>query len=602
MSTPSDSAALKANSARAETATETRRKGQFRWLWRSYLHPHWPLIAVAGVLMAIEGAMMGALSYMMKPMFDQIFVAGDSDAIGWVGGIILGIFLLRATTSIGQRTLLTRIGAKVIFTLQGDLLRHVMRLDLSFHQAYPPGALIDRVSGDSQVIGRVASVIISGVGRDVIALCSLLAVVLSIDWQWTLAALVGVPLLVLPTVAAQAFLRKVTHASRIIAGQMTTRLDEIFHGIVPVKLNALEPYQERRFRGMADRRISADTKAGLGNALIPGLIDVMSGLGFFAVLVYGGTEIIAGTKTVGEFMAFFTAMALAFEPMRRLGNLSGQWQQATVSVGRVQTLFETEPSLIRPVTPVPVPAKPGDIKFKDVTLDYGGHPVLRGASFTAKAGQMTALVGASGAGKSTVFNVLTRLAEPNGGDVRIGETAIADMDPDALRAAFSMVSQDALLFDETLRENLALGRTDLSEVALDAALEAAQVTPFLSDLPQGIESSVGPRGSALSGGQRQRVAIARAVLRDTPILLLDEATSALDTQSEAAVQAALEELARDRTTLVIAHRLSTVRNADQIVVMDKGRVVESGTHTELLELGGTYARLHALQFQSGEGG
>lgn len=577
-------------------------KGQVRWLWRTYLRPHWILIAIATVLMAVEGAMMGALSYVMMPMFDRVFVEGDAGAISWVGAMILGIFFLRGFSSVGHRVLLTRVAALVTSNLQSDLLRHTMRLDITFHQANPPGALIDRVNGDADSLARFASVVLSGVGRDLVALISLTAVVVSIDWKWTLAALVGVPILVLPTIIAQKYVRKTTYSLRNIAGRMTNRLDEVFHGIAPVQLNALEDYQWRRFRSMATDRVSAQTKAGFGSALIPGLVDIMTGVGFLTVLVYGGMEIIEGTKTVGQFMAFFTAMALAFEPLRRLANISGQWQQAAVSLARLRMLFDTEPSLRAPAAPRPIAEASGDIVFDRVTLRYGTHPVLRGASFTARAGRTTALVGASGAGKSTVFNVLTRLAEPDGGAVTLGGVPIAALDPDALRAQFSMVTQDAMLFDETVADNILLGRTDVDEAALRRALDAAQVSPFLPNLPSGLDSVAGPRGSALSGGQRQRVAIARALLRDTPILLLDEATSALDAESEAAVQSALDALSRGRTTLVIAHRLSTVRKADHIVVMDKGVVVESGTHEELLALDGAYARLHALQFETGKEG
>jgi ABC-type multidrug transport system fused ATPase/permease subunit len=248
---------------------------------------------------------------------------------------------------------------------------------------------------------------------------------------------------------------------------------------------------------------------------------------------------------------------------------------------------------------VPLPAASGDLVLDDVTLNYGDVPVLQGTSFVAQAGKTTAIVGPSGAGKSTIFNILTRLAEPDGGRVSLGGVAIDQLDPVELRAQFSMVTQDALLFDESLRENILLGRRDVTDARLERALEAAQISTFVAGLPAGLETTAGPRGSALSGGQRQRVAIARAVLRDTPILLLDEATSALDAQSEQLVQRALETLAEGRTTLVIAHRLSTVRRADKIIVMEQGRVVEQGTHDALLARGGAYARLHALQFDTG---
>ena len=586
--------------AKQEVETAQARKGLMKWLWRNYLSKLAPLLIIASIFMMIEGSMMGLLSYMMKPMFDQIFIEGDTAAIYWVGSVIFGIFMLRAVSSVTQKTLLSRVGAKVVIAVQSHALGHLMRLDTQFHQRNPPGSLIERLNGDAGIAGNISAVILSGFGRDGIALVSLLAVVISIDWRWTIAAMIGVPVLVLPTVLAQAYVRRTSHRSRILAGRMTTRLDEIFHGIVPIKLNALERYQSNRFEALADARVSASTRAALGQALIPGLVDVMTGIGFFAVLLYGGSEIIAGTKTVGEFMAFFTAMALAFEPLRRVGSLWGQWQQATVSLGRLHDLFEIQPSLTRPETPAVIPSAVGDLTFRDVTLNYGDSPVLQGVSFTAKAGQTTALVGASGAGKTTIFNVLTRLAEYDGGSVLMGGVEITDLDPDALRSQFSMVTQDPSLFDETLRDNVLLGREDVSPEALNAALEAAQVNRFVPKLANGLDTPVGPRGSALSGGQSQLVAIARALLRDSPILLLDEATSALDAESEVAVQRAIDALAKGRTSLVIAHRLATVRNADKIVVMDAGRVVEEGTHETLVDAGGAYAHLHALQFSSGK--
>jgi subfamily B ATP-binding cassette protein MsbA len=374
----------------------------------------------------------------------------------------------------------------------------------------------------------------------------------------------------------------------------------VFHGINPIKLNALEAYQSARYDALTNARVTAEVKAATGQAAVPALVDIMTGIGFFGVLIFGGGEIIAGDKTVGQFMSFFTAMSLAFEPLRRLGMMSGQWQMAAASIERLQAILAQTPTITSPAAPIAAPTEAPEIRLSDVGLAYEDLPVLRGATFTAKAGQTTALVGASGAGKSTIFNVLTRLIEPQSGIVTIGGTAITDLALHDLRGLFSVVSQDAALFDETLRDNILLGRDDVSERQLDAVLQAAHVTDFLPQLPAGLDSPAGPRGSNLSGGQRQRVAIARALLRDTPVLLLDEATSALDTKSEALVQSALDTLAQGRTTLVIAHRLSTIRDAHSIVVMDQGRVVDQGTHADLLARGGLYADLYNLQFKQGQ--
>jgi subfamily B ATP-binding cassette protein MsbA len=580
---------------------QTDGRGLFLWLWRGYLSKHWRWLIVAMVLMAIEGGSLGLFASMMKPMFDEVFVAGRTDALWIVGVVVLGIFIMRAITSMSQRVIMTMIRERSAAALRSDLLSHLMRLDGGWHQSHPPGYLIERVQGDVTAINQVWATLVTGAGRDLISVVSLFAVALS-DWRWTLVALVGVPVLVLPSLIAQKYVRRRSRSSREIAAHMSTRLDEVFHGIAPIKLNALESYQSERYGRLIDARVRAEIRAASGQAAIPAMIDIMTGLGFLGVLFYGGAEIIAGDKSVGQFMAFFTAMSLAFEPLRRLGNISGQWQTAAASLERLRAIFEARPSLTSPARPQSAPEGAPEIRLDGVHLSYGELPVLRGASFTAAAGRTTALVGASGAGKSTVFNLLARLVDPQSGEITIGGVPTRALRLEELRGLISVVSQDALLFDETVRDNILLGRTDVSEARLREVLDAAHVSDFLPRLPNGLDSPAGPRGSALSGGQRQRVAIARALLRDTPVLLLDEATSALDTKSEAVVQQALERLSKGRTTLVIAHRLSTVQGADSIVVMDQGEVVDQGSHAELLARGGIYADLHALQFRDAETG
>ena len=566
-----------------------------RRVWRDALSHRKALIFTALLLMAIEGGMLGALSYLLRPMFDQVFVAGDMAALWWVGLSILGLFIIRGMASVGQKVLLTRAIERGAARLQSGVLAHVMGLDGRFHQTHPPGQLIERVQGDVMTMKESGAAIITGLGRDVIGVVSLLGVALWIDPIWTLVALLGVPVLIAPSALAQKYTRDRVRTAREIAAAMSTRLDEIFHGIAQIKLNRLERGQSERYDSLLDTRVNTETQAALGKALIPGLIDVMTGIGFLGVLYFGGREIIAGEKTVGEFMSFFTAMALMFEPLRRLGMISGLWQAVAAALDRLYGLYDTKASITSPERAADVPVS-HQIAFNDVHLAYDDTPVLRGCSFTAEPGQTTALVGASGAGKSTIFNALTRLVDPSTGDITLGGTRVNELSLSDLRAQFSVVTQDALLFDESLRDNILLGMEDPGEDRLDAALKDAHVAEFLPKLPKGIDSQAGPRGSALSGGQRQRVAIARALLRDAPVLLLDEATSALDAESEAVVQEALDRLSKGRTTLVIAHRLSTIRAADKIVVMDRGRVVEEGSHSDLLAKSGVYAGLHALQF------
>ncbi len=581
-------------------AAEEYTKGLLGWLWRGYLKRHVPVLLLAVLFMAMEGSMLGALSYMMQPMFDQVFVAGDGQAIWWVGLVIMGIFVVRAVSGVAQKVLLSRIALRSAADMRIDLLDRMMKQDGSFHQSHPPGYLIQRVQADVGSIGNVWRAIITGAGRDAIALVVLLGVAISVDPVWALLACIGTPVLVLPAALLQRFIRAQARTARDLDASLSTRLDEVFHGIVPVKLNALERYQARRYRQLTESSIRTQLRTAFGTAAIPGMIDIMAGVGFFAVLLYGGSEIIAGQKTVGQFMTFFTAMGFAFDPLRRLGGISGTWQVAASALERLRELLETPIALTSPENPKPIPTGTPDIALDKVDMCYGDTQILHQLSMTAKAGQTTALVGASGAGKSTIFNLLTRLVDPSSGSVKIGGVDTDQMALRDLRGLFSVVTQEALLFDETLRENILLGRTDVDEAHLQTVLDAAHVSDFVESLPDGLDTRVGPRGSALSGGQRQRVVIARALLRDTPVLLLDEATSALDAQSEKVVQDALDRLAEGRTTIVIAHRLSTIRGADEIVVMDKGRAVDVGTHEDLLERGGIYADLYRLQFKEGK--
>lgn len=557
-------------------------------------------MVVAVFFMVLEASMLGALSYMMQPMFDDVFVAGQGGMLIWVGLAVIGIFLVRAVSSVVQKLLLTRVAMLTSADMRIDLLDRIMLQDGAFHQIHPPGFLIQRVQGDVGAVGDVWRAIITGAGRDFIGLLVLLGVAISVDPIWAMLACIGIPVLVLPAATAQGYVRRQARKSRDLGANLSTRLDEVFHGIVQVKLNALERYQARQYRTLTDRFVTTQIKTAFGSAAIPAMIDIISGLGFMAVILYGGSEIISGEKTIGQFMTFFTAMGFAFDPMRRLGAIAGLWQTAAASIERVKELLDAPLALSSPPSPITPPVGVPEIELQGVSLSYGDTQVLRDVSLVAQPGQTTALVGASGAGKSSIFNLLTRLVDPQDGAVRVGGVDTTDMNLDALRGLFSVVTQEALLFDETLRENILLGRTDVTDEQLKVALDAAHVTDFLDKLPNGLETHVGPRGSALSGGQRQRVVIARALLRDTPVLLLDEATSALDAQSEEVVQNALDRLSAGRTTLVIAHRLSTIRGADKIIVMDKGEVMDTGTHEELLERGGIYADLYRLQFKDGK--
>lgn len=570
----------------------------FRRFWRGYLRPHLPVMLLAFLVMMIEGSTLGLLSYMLEPLFDQVFAPGGSGMLPLVGGAILALFLVRAVTSVIGRWLLARVNQRATGRMQADLVRHVLTLDAGFFQEQSPGKLIERVQGDTLAAQGAATLVIGGIGRDLVSLIGLFVVAIMIDPWWTAAALVGAPLLLLPAVVLRRYLHRKARLTREQAGLRATRLDEIFHGIQAVKLNRMEAYQANRFERIVDVIVKAEVKTAIGRAAMPALVDVITGLGFFAVLMLGGSEVASGARTTGEFMAFFTAMALTFQPIRRLSDLAGMWQVAEASLERIYTLFDTLPSGQRPaISPArPAPGAP-EIRFEGVSFAYPDRPVLNQLSFTAEAGKVTALVGGSGAGKSTVFQLIAALIEPQAGRILIGGVDVQELSLFDQRALLASVSQDSALFDESLRENLLLGRDGIDSARLAEVLADAEVAAFVQSLPQGLETMAGPRGSALSGGQRQRVAIARALLADAPVLLLDEATSALDTRTEAAVSAALARAQAGRTTLVIAHRLSTVQHADKILVLDQGRLIEEGTHASLMARGGLYAQLQQAQLR-----
>jgi subfamily B ATP-binding cassette protein MsbA len=416
------------------------------------------------------------------------------------------------------------------------------------------------------VLAKIWAIVLTAAGRDVVALIALLAVAISRDWMLSLIAIAGAPLLVLPMAFLQRWVRAVSRRAREAAARVATRLDEVFHGVTTIKLNTTEARDTARFATELRAYRRAEVRSQAGQAAIPAIIDIAAAIGFLGVLSYGGIQIVEGRLSVGAFMSFFTAIALVFEPLRRLGQVSGQWQAALASLDRLYGVFGERPAVVSPARPRKVAevARPPEVTFEDVHFAYGGLPAIDGLSFAARGGEVTALVGPSGAGKSTVFHLLARLADPQRGRIALGGVPVDALALSDLRALFSVVSQETALFDDSLRDNILFGRPDATDAELAAAVRAAHLEPVLAALPAGLDSPAGPRGSNLSGGQRQRVTIARAVLRDAPVLLMDEPTSALDAESESAVQTALARLAPGRTTLVIAHRLSTVRHADRI--------------------------------------
>lgn len=596
---PSPAPPTKRMKAEGLTLAEPEAKRLLSRLWHDYVRHHLKTLGIAVVLMMMEGSVLGGLSYMVAPMFDQVLIDKDRSAMFGIGAFVFGLFAMRAVAGFFQRILMTQVGLQVVNDIQKDLLGHLLSLDTSFFQHHSPGILIERVRGDAQTLQSIASSTLTSIGRDTVSLISLVAVALYYDWKLTLIAFVGVPLLVWPMVLTQRWIRSYSRVSRQASAEISNRLDEVFHGVHAIKVNKLETHERDRFEREVDGFMRLRMRAEYGQSALPALVDVLAAAGFLGVLVYGGSQIIEGNQSPGEFLSFFAAVGLLFDPLRRLSKIAGRFQSALASLERLYGLFDARPDITDP-PPATARGLSGDttIRLDDVHFRYEDAPVLRGLSFTAEAGRTTALVGHSGAGKSTVFHMLARLIDPQSGEVSIGGVPISTLPLSDLRGLFSVVSQEAVLFDETIRFNFRLGRLDATDAEIERVADDAFVSDFAKDQPDGLDTRVGPRGGSLSGGQRQRIVIGRAMLRDAPILLLDEPTSALDASAEATIQEALNRLSQGRTTLVIAHRLATIRDADKIVVMDKGRVIDEGRHEELLSRGGLYAHLYDLQFRT----
>ena len=581
------------NKSVARNEIETSKSTLISWFMRQYVKPYSGVLFFALIFMTVEGSMMGLLSYSVKMLFDNVFMSGSSNDTFFVGFIIFSIFSLRALSGFVQRLLLSSVGQTISKKVQYNIVTHILSLSNDFFHKNAPGLLIERVRGDTQKIIEMLSLVLMTIGRDGVAFISLIVVAVIIDWTWALIAFVGAPLLIIPILILQKWIRRTAMESRNADAENTTRLDEIFHGISAIKLNNAEVFESKRFEKILEISRKIKFKMESGMAGMPAIIDLVAAFGFFAVMVFGGGEIISGQKSVGEFMSFFTAMALIFEPLRRLSNVAGCSQVALASMDKLYGIFSQESTIIQlsVSTPIDKINPKLEISFNNVSFAYGKQSILSGINFNCDPGKLLAVVGASGAGKTTILNLIPRLIDPSSGNILIGGIDTKMLDLKELRNLISVVSQESSLFDNTVRANIIMGWTIKNDIELNGVLSDSFVKEFLPTLPNGLDTLVGPRGANLSGGQRQRILIARALFRDKPILILDEPTSSLDSKSEKVIEIALDKLAHGRTTIVVAHRLSTIMNAHRILVLKSGVVVEEGSHKELLSNGSYYREL-----------
>jgi len=511
---------------------------------------------------------------------------------------IPAVMLLRGLFAYLSIYLTNWAALRAVADLRTRLFDHLQNLSLGFFSLARTGDLISRITNDTQILHNVIGGWLASVIKDPVTLLCLLGVLISQEPTLTLISIIVLPACLLPIIIYGRKVRKSARAMQTHAAELSNLMHESFTGNRIIKAYNLEGTVLAEFRPTTGEYISHMLRVIRANEIPSQVTEFLGGLGVALVLTYVVfTRQSQASVDPGAFIAFIGSIFLMYPPIKNLTRLHNQLQQARSANQRVFELLDTVSTITDPPTPVPLQAGQADIHFQDIDFDYGEKLVLRGINLTVQAGQLVALVGSSGSGKTTLTNLLLRFYDPQRGAVRIGSTDIRQVAITDLRRQIALVTQDTILFNDTIRHNIALGRPGATEVEIERAAKHAYAHEFILEKPLGYEAVIGEKGLALSGGQRQRIAIARALLKDAPILVLDEATSALDTESERAVQAALEELMQGRTTICIAHRLSTIQKADLIVVLDNGRIVETGTHAELIQASGVYRKLYELQFE-----
>ncbi len=561
-----------------------------------YVKPYWTRLAGAMVCMLFVSAASAASAFLVKPVLDDVFFKKDLTMLKLIPLAIIGVFVLKGLFDYGQAYLMSYVGQRIITDLREKIYHHLHSLSLSFFTKNPTGVLMSRVMNDVNLVQAAVTDAVTGLLKDIFTILGLVFVVFYRDWQLAILALVIFPVAVYPIVKFGRKLRSYSIRTQTTLADLSTILMETISGNRIVKAFNMEEYERGRFSKINEKLFNIILNSLRVRAISHPLMETLGGLGIAAIVFYGGYNVIRGSATPGTFFSFLAALLMLYEPVKRLSNVNNSIQQGLAGASRIFEILDTVPEIHNKPGARKLKTVSAEIEFQDVSFKYEEDQILRNINLKIKVGEVVAFVGASGGGKTTLVNLLPRFYDVSSGRILIDGVDIRDMTVESLRSKMAMVTQQTILFNDSVRNNIAYGNIGEPFEKIVEASEAAYAHAFITNLPEGYNTLIGEQGIKISGGERQRVSIARALLKDAPILILDEATSSLDTESEVEVQKALEFLMQGRTTLVIAHRLSTIRKANRIVVISNGEIVEEGTHEELLERDGEYRKLYLLQF------